>query len=349
MKIIKYLFLLACVLFIGAVSYIALLEGGFQVHEQIELEAPRQLVFQKIENLKSWKNWAIPSEGKREIDFSEQANGKSALISWQESQGRGEGRLKTIKKKQNTIVQQKAVRKRNVRRIDYSVNWSFNAQEDSIQVSLDITGHLNYWSKVNRVFGEGLEIASIDKQVQKSLQRLKTEVLHEMRQYTVEIDGVTKEKSKYYIYRRLTIKNDPKIILNASRSNRKRMEEFLAENNLSARGEPFIIFYSEENKAGDVELAVALTLAGKPEVEMSGNDFVIGKRPAQHQVKSTLKGGYENIPELWESVNSYMKKNDLNPDDKLAPYMVFKVSSEERENPADWVTEIFVPLQKHYQ
>jgi len=67
--------------------------------------------------------------------------------------------------------------------------------------------------------------------------------------------------------------------------------------------------------------------------------------PVQRVVKTTLKGDYKNLEEAWDRAYQYLEQNNLRADEERQPFEVYKTDTVVVENPADLVTEIFIPIQ----
>ena len=62
-------------------------------------------------------------------------------------------------------------------------------------------------------------------------------------------------------------------------------------------------------------------------------------------VKTTLKGHHKNASEAWESTYRYIEENNLMVDQQGQPFEIFITDISEVDNPALWITEIYIPVE----
>ncbi len=63
-------------------------------------------------------------------------------------------------------------------------------------------------------------------------------------------------------------------------------------------------------------------------------------------VKAILKGNYENLPEAYEKAKTYISDNNLIVDPAQKMFEVYTNDPGQFPNPADWVTEVYIPVFK---
>src|SRR5699024_1307499 len=150
MKIIKYLFFLILIIAAGTAAYIALLDNQFKLEEQIELNAPRQLVFEQDSNLKKWDSWSAISSNTAGMSV-DTTLGRHHL-SWKNDSTGTAGRLKITQTRHYSSLRQEARTKSSVGTINYQINWRFDRNNDSTTVSVKIKGNLDFWATAKRLF-----------------------------------------------------------------------------------------------------------------------------------------------------------------------------------------------------
>lgn len=345
MKIIKYLFLLILIAIIGALIYVATINGHSHVEKTITVKAPQELVFNEVNNLKNWKNWAVPQKISESLTYSypEKTIGKNAQMSWQ-SDSLNNGTLVTKIATHNSSIKQKATLESRFGATDYNLVWSFEKQTDSTEITLQIKGRLGFWSKAYQIFQDSTVNERLKPRVNKILKNFKTQVLKKMTMFSVNVDGESKTESKNYIYTSQASKNNPEVIAEKRQEALKKLKTFLSNNKLTQNGPSFMVFNTIDRQHGNVILSVAIPVDGdfNPDPDST---IIFGTLPGQRVIKSTLKGNYSNIPKLWQTTKIYMQKHDLEEMDGGKPYEVFVSGPENSENPADWITQLFVPIQ----
>jgi effector-binding domain-containing protein len=63
-------------------------------------------------------------------------------------------------------------------------------------------------------------------------------------------------------------------------------------------------------------------------------------------IKTTLKGNYTNSKEAWETAYKYLIDNKLEQVAGSAAVEVYLTDPMNTPNPADWVTEIYIPIKE---
>lgn len=57
-----------------------------------------------------------------------------------------------------------------------------------------------------------------------------------------------------------------------------------------------------------------------------------------------MKGNYKHLPEAYTKGRQYMEENDLQADPNGKMFEVYVTDPEETPNPANWLTEIYIPI-----
>jgi len=106
MKAFKYILFLLLILIIGMAIYIAIQPNEFQVSRTRTINAPRQVVYNQVIDLKNWKSWSswVESDPDMTITLSEQTKGIGGSYSWKDKAG--VGTMKITETTPNTTIQQ---------------------------------------------------------------------------------------------------------------------------------------------------------------------------------------------------------------------------------------------------
>src|SRR5690606_37555571 len=75
-----------------------------------------------------------------------------------------------------------------------------------------------------------------------------------------------------------------------------------------------------------------------------GSPVVCGFMEPVSAVKISLKGNYDHLPEAYTKGRQYIEKNDLSIDLNGKMFEVYISNPDEVPNPADWLTEIYIPI-----
>src|SRR5690606_15269784 len=75
-----------------------------------------------------------------------------------------------------------------------------------------------------------------------------------------------------------------------------------------------------------------------------GSPVVCGFMEPVTAVKTSLKGDYKHLSEAYTKARQYIEKNSLQIDPQGKSFEVYVTNPEETPNPAEWLTEIYIPI-----
>ncbi len=352
MRILKYFILLLLIILIGAATYIAVLDGHFNHHSSITFKAPRNLVFQEVNQLKNWKNWFLltSDQGKTQFAVAKDSREKKGFLTWHNAELETHGRISTTAITPYSTLEQQAFLKQKMGRIDYHINWHFSQSGDSTQVAVKVKGRLNFWAKLSSLFkNHELVLPELQAKIDHSLTQLKKQIKKEMSRYSIHVYGISRTESQQYVYTTFAAQNKPELLKKKRKAAIKSLKKTIEANQIQPTGAAFMIFNEINRQHHTAIVSVAFPIEGAQNDTtkiLYHGSLLIGSIPYQRVVKSTLKGDYKNIPKLWEATEAYMRENNLTQDLEAHPYEVFKITAKDTENPANWITQLVVPIQE---
>ena len=84
----------------------------------------------------------------------------------------------------------------------------------------------------------------------------------------------------------------------------------------------------------------------KEKIVITGDTYILCDYiPKLSALKTTLKGNYNNLPEAWEKTMKFIAENDIEQSD-IKPFEIYTTDPVNVSNPADWITEIYVPIKE---
>ena len=109
-------------------------------------------------------------------------------------------------------------------------------------------------------------------------------------------------------------------------------------------GAPFVAYHKwdEENNAVMFSCCVPTT----EKVITTDNNILTGQLQPFKAIKTTLNGDYSNLKEAWETATKYIKDNGLEEIHNLPVLEVYLTDPKSKPNPADWITEIYIPIKE---
>src|SRR5690554_2999999 len=98
MKILKYLLFLILLVIIGSAIYFGTKEGDYEIADSITIAAPTEVVFEKVNDLKTWEVW-MPKradDSDQVYSYAEKSSGEGASLSWGGKQAASVSTVKVI-------------------------------------------------------------------------------------------------------------------------------------------------------------------------------------------------------------------------------------------------------------
>lgn len=344
MKIFKYLLFLLLIFIIGASIYIATKDGEFQIEQREMLIAPQEVVFNEVNNFTTWKNWEPWSQETDDmiINYGEKTSGEDASYSWS-SEEMGEGKIITVKSNPYTSIDQLITFKTPFGESTSQIYWEFQEQGDSTLVVWGMKGEQSFMEKAAFVFQEESLNDMMQPMFKKGLNNLQEELTRKMESYSVNIDGVSQHGGGYYMY----VTTASKISQVSERMNKmiNEVDLYMTSNNIEKVGNPFVL-YNQWNEEEGTAIYSAGYFTPSEVITPAESTVLNGYMPNQRTLKTTLKGDYKNLKEAWDSSYAYIQKNGLTVDENSQPFEVYVTGPEKSPNPATWITQIYIPLQK---
>ncbi|MDG1728544.1 MAG: GyrI-like domain-containing protein [Algibacter sp.] len=339
MKALKYILFLLLIAIIGLAIYIAIQPNEFEVSRTRTIKAPAAVVYDNVIDFKNWEAWSawVEANPDMKILLSEQTKGIDGSYSWEDKDGIGT--MKTIDATPNKSIKQE------MQFADFpssDVIWNFKPNKDgSTDATWTISGNdLPFGFKAFSTFMGGME-KQIAPYYERSLEKLDSIVQESMKVYTINIGGVTEYGGGFYMYKTTSATS-----ANISQIIGKQFGEimsYMSQNQVKSHGMPFTIYNEMNNDNGSVIMSNAIPVRDKVIVDRT-SEVLCGYIPKTKVLKTTLKGNYSNLPNAWEATMAYLANNGLEQS-ALKPFEIYTNDPGNNPNPADWITEIYIPIK----
>src|SRR5690606_10318715 len=112
---------------------------------------------------------------------------------------------------------------------------------------------------------------------------------------------------------------------------------------LNMAGNPFTIYNQIDNANNTVIFSAGIPVREQV-ITPEGSPVVCGFMEPVSTVKTTLKGNYNHLAETYTKTREYIEKNGLQIDPERKIFEVYITDPEEVPNPANWVTEVYIPI-----
>lgn len=340
MKILKYLFFLILLLFIGSAIYFGTKDGTYEIQETTFIPVHPELVFNKVNNLNSWETW---SPWKKEnpddiFNAAEKSTGEGALVSWDVYE---KGNIETLKVIPITQIDQELTQTSSGSERTSNVKWIFNDAPNGTDVTWTIKGEYSLMDKVRMAIKKTNLDKELYSRMQTALSDLKEEIEEDTRHYSIHVDGITHYGGGYYMYMTAAAKKTE--VQNQMESMMKQVSDFMEKNHVSQAGKPFVIYHEMDEETGTVIFSTCFPTRERV-ITPEESNVVSGFMEPVAAIKTTLKGHYKNISEAYEKAKKYVDNNEYLMDDHRKIFEVYATNPAEIHNPADWVTEIYIPV-----
>jgi effector-binding domain-containing protein len=340
MKTFKYFLFLILIITIGFFVYVAVQPNGFEVSRTRTIKAPLVVIYNNVIDFKNWEAWSswVEANSDMKINLSDETKGINSTYSWEDKDD--SGIFKTINATPFSSIEQ------NMQTSDFptsKVDWKFNPNDDG-------STNVIWTIKANNVsFGFKMYLAlmgdmekQIGSQCERSLEKLDSIVVTDMKKYSIEINGLTEHSGGFYIYNSTSCKiNDLKNTINELLP---KVKEYAKNNNIAISGFPFINYHSYDVENNAVMFSCCIPTTAR--VITTEPDILTGQLEPFKTLKTTLKGDYINLKEAWDMSMKYITNSGNTIADNGPMLEVYVTDASLIANPADWKTEIYIALKE---
>lgn len=340
MKILKYLFFLLLIIIIGSAIYFGTKDGTYNIQDSMVINAPPEVVFNKVNDYKSWEDWGQWKKEDSTITFTyaEKTVGEGASYSWD---GEMSGSMTTTKVIPNKEIEQDLTLDTPGGERNPKVYWTFEEVEGGTKVTWGMKGEHTLIDKAYHSISDMDFEAEMHKMNVAGLEGIAEAVAEDMKQYSINVDGVTQYGGGYYMYTTSVAK-----MSELGEKMAPMMGEvlnFINTNNLNMAGMPFTIYNEIDNANNTVIFSTAIPVKEQV-ITPSGSPVVCGFMEPVKAVKISLKGNYKHLSEAYTAGRQYIDKNGHQLDPERKMFEVYVTDPGEVPNPADWLTEVYIPI-----
>lgn len=345
MKLLKYLFLLLLVVCIGGAVYIATLPGSFHFQETRVIEAPQHLIYTTVSELTSWKTWHPDFSTNTTItQFAPKTRGEGASFSWKSS-SLYNGRLETTKTVPSTALEHEMVLDLPFpgEAVESDMYWELSRNKGrTTKVVWGLKGEHSFRNKLFwKLQDTPLETLYRPK-LQTGLNQIEILLKEKMNAYTIKVDGLTTHGGGFYMYSSMA--SSLSTIGEKIERIYPQISSYMEQNSISILGSPFVIYNSLDQTAQSTIFSACLPTRDRV-ITPADSSILCGFMEEQEAVKTTLRGNYSHLQEAWEATYEYIRTNTLRVSDTTPPFEIYSIGPDQNPNPAEWVTEIYIPVE----
>lgn len=342
MKIFKYLLFLFLIVFIAGSIYVATKDGDYSVESSKLINAPTTMLYREVADLSNWKAWNAWSdlEGMK-MDLSENTSGEGAALIW-EADDLKDGKIITTSAIPYSQIEQRLIMKTSMGEAEGTILWTFKPEDDQTLVTWSLSGSQTFKEKLAFTLQDKDFTEIFQPVFENSLKDLEKAVIRKMEKYSINVDGVTEHGGGYYMYTTTAAK-----LGEVNRNASKMIDQvslYMKENNISINGKPFVIYNQRDERNGTTIFSAAVPTPSQV-ITPAGSPVLNGYLTPQKVVKTTLRGNNKNAAEAWEKAYRYIEENGLEVDPQGQAFEIYVTNPLKVDNPAMWVTEIYIPVK----
>ena len=345
MKLLKYIFLLLIVVSIGAAVYIATLPGSYHFQETRIMEAPQDLVYTTVNELTSWKTWHPDFSTNTTItQFAPKTQGQGASFSWKSS-SLYDGRLETTKTLPRKAIDQKITVDLPFpgELLNGDMYWELSSNKGrNTKVIWGLRGEHSFRNRFFWKLQKTTLEALYRPKLQAGLAQMETLLQEKMNAYTVKVDGLTTHGGGFYMYSSMA--SSLSTISEKVERIYPQISSYMEQNSIPVLGSPFVIYNSLDQTAQSTIFSACIPTRDRV-VTPADSSILCGFMEEQEAVKTTLRGNYSHLQEAWQATYDYISTNALSISDKAPPFEIYSIGPGQNPNPAEWVTEIYIPVK----
>ncbi len=336
MQILKYIFLLLLLAFMGVTVYVATQKGDFKVSRSKVIKAQKISVFDYVNDLKNWESFGSWMENDEGIKFNYPSKrmGSGAYCSWE--CGSSDGTVKTVFVKENDSISQKV----KFNGTFALVTWKFKDTIGGTKVTVYNKGKMDLYTKISIFFQGGIS-SVLNDVCEKSLFNLDKTLNYQMKTYSIKVNGVVQRNSGFCLQQTVSCKvksvsKNIKIIMT-------RMVHFFKKNKLPMTGKPFVL-YNRYDIANDFVTFSVCVPTQKQIFVSPESDVISGEIIPFTCLKTTLLGDYSHTQEAWSKAKKYIAANGFKENFAGNYSEVYVKTIDDIKQPSKWITEIYIPV-----
>jgi effector-binding domain-containing protein/uncharacterized protein YndB with AHSA1/START domain len=339
MRILRNFILIILTLIVIGAIYLATLDGRYKVERSRVINASPILVFNELNEYKNWKEWSpwYELDSTIEVRYGDSTKGEGGYYSWT-SEIEGGGRMKTLKVTKPKRIDQELFFETPFGDMRSDVNWELDKTPEGTDVKWSISGELPFFS---RFMASDME-AQLGPMEERGLELFDDNLQRKLRVYTIDSIGVVDYSGGFYVY--TTASSKISDMSSKMTSMLQLIEGYIEKHHIRLTGNLFTLYHKFDQENGTTMFSVAHPVAER--VLTEDPDILTGFMDRGTYFKTVLKGDYSNSKEAWEKAVFYAsnaKGYELLENGE--PFEVFVNNPENTPNPAELITEIYIPVK----
>ena len=339
MKALKYIILILLIVIIGSCTYVAVQPNTYNISRTRTINAPAQLIFNQVNDYKNWASWSpwIEKDPSLEFSYPENTSGVDGSYSWVGKDGAGS--MKTLAVSPYDSIMQE-LKFENFPASQ--VYWDFEKATEGTKVTWGMkSDNMSFMLKFFAAISGGMD-KMVGPDYERGLEKLDSVVVESMNKYDINIVGIKEYGGGYYLYK--TANATSANISQTMAQQYGSIGMYMGQHQIPMNGMPLTVYQDMNMKDGTVIMSNGIPVSEQIDIT-DGNGILCGFIPKTKALKTVLTGNYTNLSGAWAATMKYIADNGLEPSD-IKPFEIYTTDPGNVPNPADWVTEIYVPIKE---
>ncbi len=340
MKALKYLFILLLVAIIATAVYFSLQDGSYSIESSKVIEAPPSLVYNQLADFENWDHWnSYTQQSNVNVALNEQTAGVDANLTFSDEDG--DGSIAIARLDPNKALDLLLTYDHSLGKSTTQLEAQLVQVENGTRLSISAMGEKGLMEKVgSAILGTDYE-GALQSTLDESMNKLNAFLQAEMQKYTINVDGRIDLSGGYYLY--MSSSSSLENLSSLQSQMLQSIHSFMDANGLESFGADRVLYEKFDETAKNAIFSVAVPVQER--VLMADDSRILtGFMEPQPAIKVTLKGSYKNLREAWKKGEQYIAANGMIRSDQPA-FEIYKSDSYKIKNPADYITEIYLPIQ----
>lgn len=342
MKFLKYLLFLLLIVASGVLLFFATQDSNFEISESHNLEAPPEVIFNFLNDYKNWAHFGTWNDDETlQMSFSQVTSGVGASYSWK-SEKSGKGAMETLYVEPYEKIVQKMVFNGSLKDEGYQVIWQIEPKPLESKVTWSMSGKWGLIEKIIFYFNDIDMEYRLSQMFTKSLISLENAIENKLNLHSIDVAGLTLQPEGFYLSSSMMVKIDE--VNETLEQLYQRLSYFMESNAIEATGPHFLL----TNTIDDIENSVLITV-GFPVEDFillpEDTAFYSGYFEETAVVKVRLAGSISFMEEAIYQAENYIENYNLTRLENKPLIVKYIVSIKDTDNPLEWITEIFIPVE----
>ncbi len=323
-------------LFAIPLIYLATLDGNYSVRQTLDITCPRQQVFDKVKDFKSWPSWSpwLMHEPDADLEFSENPDREGGWYSWN-GERVGEGRIEHQSFSGLDSIEQ-AIEFVRPFKSKSRVWWEFEEIDPATtRVHWNMQGSMPF---LLRFLAKKVPLM-VAKDYDTGLYKLRAELVPgaEVPQFSFDNILCMQEHSALVI----PFEGELEAMKDAMMAGYPALMEYIADERIKTTGPPLAIYHNVDPDKKRFVCDIAVPVAANTVVDK----FEVKHYQGGNYYRMTLKGSYEFLELAWYQAFSHLQMVKLKPQLNRPTLEVYDSDPNAVADSNDIMTSLYIPVR----